>query len=94
MDSPPATTPHEDASRLNVEQAVSLLKAEREAYGQLQNQAFTDTAGLRAHLEAEDQQCRGAVERIEQLDRWRAISELQAQHFNTRYIADMKRGLH
>ena len=39
---PQATTPTEGLSRLSLEQAVSLLIAEREAYIDLQNQAFTD----------------------------------------------------
>ena len=75
---PPAELRHEGSGGMNLEQAISLLKAEREAYIELQNQAFRDTAGLRVHLEAEEQQCRGSAERIKQLDRWRAISELQA----------------
>ena len=70
--------------------AMSLLKAETEAYIELQNQAFADIAGLRSHLEAEEQQCRGSAERIKQLDRWRAISELQAQHMNMKYQGDMQ----
>ena len=72
----------EGKGELNLEQAISLLKAEREAYIELQHQAFTDTAGLRRHLESEEQQCRGSAERIQQLDGWRATSELQAQHMN------------
>ena len=75
---------------MNLEQAISLLKAEREAYMELQNQAFADTAALRTHLANEEQQCRGADERIQQLDRWRAISELPPQHMNNRYQDDMR----
>ena len=47
----------------NLEQAISLLKAEREAYVEaymeLQSQAFADTVALRTHLANEEQQCRG-----------------------------------
>ena len=72
-----------------LEQAMSLLQAEREAYIELQHQAFADAAFLRSHLETEEQQCRGSEERIMQLDRWRAISELQAQHLNNKYQQDV-----
>ena len=77
------------ASGLNLEQALSLLQAEREAYIELQHQAFADAAFLRSRLETEEQQCRGSEERIMQLDRWRAISELQAQHINNKYQQDV-----
>ena len=78
--SPPVLSSKEMGSGLNLEQALSLLQAEREAYIDLQHQAFADAAFLRSHLEySEEQQCRGSEERIMQLDRWRAISELQAQ---------------
>ena len=50
----------------NLEQAISSLKAEREAYVEaymeLQSQAFVDTVALRTHLANEEQQCRGADE--------------------------------
>ena len=72
-----------------LEQAMSLLQAEREAYIELQHQAFADAAFLRSHLETEEQQCRGSEERIMQLDRWTAISELQAQHLNNKYQQDV-----
>ena len=83
--SPPALSSRDVGSGLSLEQAVSLLQAEREAYIELQHQVFADTALLRSHLETEEQQCRGSEERIMQLDRWRAISELQAQHINNKY---------
>ena len=81
--SPPVLSNKEMGSGLNLEQALSLLQAEREAYIELQHQAFADAAFLRSHLENEEQQCRGSEERIMQLDRWRAISELQAQASTT-----------
>ena len=87
--SPPVLSSKEAGSGLNLEQALSLLQAEREAYIELQHQAFTDTALLRSHLENEEQQCRGSEERIMQSDRWRAISELQAQHLNNKYQQDV-----
>ena len=87
---PPVDIRQEGSGGMNLEQAISLLKAEREACMELQNQAFADTAALRVHLENEEQQCRGAAERIHQLDRWRAISELQAQQLNMRYQDDMR----
>ena len=88
--SPPVLSSKETGSGLNLEQALSLLQAEREAYIELQHQAFTDTAFLRSHLENEEQQRRGSEEeRIMQLDRWRAISELQAQHLNNKYQQDV-----
>ena len=74
---------------MNLEQAISLLQVKREAYIELQHQAFADAAFLRSHLETEEQQCRGSEERIMQLDRWRAISELQAQHINNKYQQDV-----
>ena len=74
---------------MSVEQALSLLRAEREAYIELRHQAFSDAAFLRSHLENEEQQCRGSEERIMQLDRWRAISVLQAQHINNKYQQDV-----
>ena len=87
--SPPVLRGKEMGSGLNLEQALSLLQAEREAYIELQHQAFADAAFLRSHLETEEQQCRGSEERIMQLDRWRAISELQAQHINNKYQQDV-----
>ena len=87
--SPPADCSRGLGSGLSLEQAISLLQAERGAYIELQHQAFADTAALRSHLEAEEQRCRGSEERILQLDRWRAISELQAQRLNTRYQQDV-----
>ena len=42
------------------------------------------------HLEAEEQVCQGAVQRIEQLDRWRILSEGQVQRMNHRYYVDIK----
>ena len=87
--SPPVLRSKEMGSGLNLEQALSLLQAEREAYIELQHQAFADAAFLRSHLETEEQQCRGSEERIMQLDRWRAFSELQAQHINNKYQQDV-----
>ena len=87
--SPPVLRGKEMGSGLNLEQALSLLQAEREAYIELQHQAFADAAFLRSHLETEEQQCRGSEERIVQLDRWRAISEMQAQHINNKYQQDV-----
>ena len=87
--SPPALGSEGLGSGLSLEQALSLLRAEREAYIELQHQAFADAAFLRSHLENEEQQCRGSEERIMQLDRWRAISELQAQHLNNKYQQDV-----
>ena len=43
---PLADASQEGKGQVNLEQAISLLKAEREAYIELQHQAFTDTAGL------------------------------------------------
>ena len=88
MASPQAQATMDDSGGLNLEQALSLLRAEREAYMELQSQAFTDTALLRTHLQNEEQECRGSAERIAQLDRWRAMSELQAQHLNSKYHDD------
>ena len=85
--SPPAGHSRDLGSGLSLEQAISLLQAG--AYIELQHQAFADTAALRSHLKAEEQQCRGSEDRILQLDRWRAISELQAQHPNTKYQQDV-----
>ena len=87
--SPPVLRGKEMGSGLNLEQALSLLQAEREAYIELQHQAFADAAFLRSHLETEEQQCRGSEERIMQLDQWRAISELQAQHINNKHQQDV-----
>ena len=87
--SPPAESGRDLGGGLNQEQAMSLLQAEREAYIEFQCQAFADKAALGSHLETEEQQCRGSEERILQLDRWRAISELQAQHLNARYQQDI-----
>ena len=87
--SPPAIGSRDLGSGLNLEQAISLLRAEREAYIEFQPQTFVDAAFLRSHLDTEEQQCRGSEERIMQLDRWRAISEFQAQHLNTRYQQDV-----
>ena len=56
---------------------------------ELQDQAFTDTVLLRKYLQSEEQECRGSADRIAQLDRWRAMSELQAQHLNTKYHSDI-----
>ena len=67
--SPPADSSRDLGGGLNLKQAISLLQAERGAYIELQHQAFADTAALRSHLEAEEQQCRGSEERILQLDR-------------------------
>ena len=89
MVSPPALGSEGLGSGLSLEQALSLLRAEREAYIELQHQAFADAAFLRSHLENEEQQCRGSEERIMQLDRWRAISELQAHHLNNKYQQDV-----
>ena len=89
MASPPAQATMDDSGGLNLEQALSLLRAEREAYMELQSQAFTDTALLRTHLQNEEQECRGSAERIAQLDRWRAMSELQAQRLNSKYHNDI-----
>ena len=85
---PPANASQEGKGELNLEQAISLLKSEREAYIEFQHQAFTDTAGLRRHLESAEQQCRESAEIIQQLDCWRAISELQAQNRNSKYQND------
>ena len=74
----------DDSGGLNVEQAMSLLRAERKAYIELQNQAL-----LRTHLQHEEQECRGSAGRIAQLDRWRAMSELQSQHMNMKYQNDI-----
>ena len=74
----------DDSGGLNLEQAMSLLRAERKAYIELQNQAL-----LRTHLQHEEQECRGSAGRIAQLDRWRAMSELQAQHMNMKYQNDI-----
>ena len=75
----------DDSGGLNLEQAMSLIRVERKAYIELQNQAFTGTVLLRTHLQNEEQECRGSAERIAQLDRWRAMSEL---HMNTKYQKD------
>ena len=83
--SPPARGSSDLGGGLSLEQAISLLQAEREAYIELQHQAFADAAFLRSHLETEEQQCRGSEERI----MWRAISELQAQHINNKYQQDI-----
>ena len=87
--SPPALGREELGSGLSLEQALSLLRAKRESKIKLQHQAFADAAFLRSHLENEEQQCRGSEERVVQLDRWRAISELQAQHLNNKYQQDV-----
>ena len=89
MASPPAKAAMDDTGGLNLEQALSLLRAEREAYLELQDQAFTDTVLLRKHRQNEEQECRCSAERIAQLDRWRAMSELQAQHLNAKYHSDI-----
>ena len=89
MASPPAQAAMDDTGGLNLEQALSLLRAEREAYLELQDHAFTDTVLLRKHLQNEEQECRGSTERIPQLDRWTAMSELQAQRLKTKYHSDI-----
>ena len=78
--SPPVLSSKEMGSGLNLEQAISLLQAEREAYIELQHQAFADAAFLRSRLETEEQQCRGSEERIMQLDRWRALGITSTTH--------------
>ena len=94
MASPPAQAAMDDAGGLNLEQALSLLRAEREVYLELQDQAITDTVLPRKHLQNEEQECRGSAERIAQLDRWRVMSELQAQHLNTEYRSDISQNGH
>ena len=54
----------EDLDRLSLEQAISLLKADRKVYFDLKKQGRADTAGFRLHLQAEEP-LPGAVERIE-----------------------------
>ena len=66
---PPADMPNEGTGGLNLAQAISLLKAERDAYIDLQNLAFTDIAGLRVHLHEGEQQCSRSAERIQELAR-------------------------
>ena len=71
---PPAEMRHDGGGGMNLEQVISLLKPEREAYIEFQNQAFADIAGLRSHLQAEEQQCRGKF----------------TQHLNMKYQSDMQ----
>ena len=56
---PPAESGRELGGGLNLEQAMSLLQAEKGAYIELQRRAFADAAAERCHLEAEEQQCKG-----------------------------------
>ena len=92
--SPPAQAAMDDTGGLNLEQALSLLRAEREAYLELQGQAFTDTVLPGKHLRNEEQECRGSAARIARLDRWRAMSELQAQRVNTEYRSEISQKGH
>ena len=65
----------EDLDRLSLEQAISLLKADRKVYLDLKKQGRADTAGFRLHLQAEEPQYREQWRGLS----WRFMSEAQVE---------------